>query len=803
MLKNFFKVAFRNLRKEKGFSTINILGIAIGLAVFLLIVVFINNEFSFDKYNENASRIFRVMANIHMNGNGINGNYAPAPMGPAMVKDFPQIERAVRIRQIWDMRVKLGNEKVIESEAVFADPTLFEIFTLPMIEGNPNSALTEPYSIVISESIAKKYFNSTEVLGKTLITDDTTTYKITGVIKDMPAQSHFHFHFIKAMAEKKLVQQWVNPQTSLYLLTRPGISESDVNRMLSSTVIKYIDPQLQKDLHSSLNDLAKNGDFLSYYSIPLTRIHLYSNVTAEFEPNGNIQNIYVFIVIAFFILLIACVNFMNLSTARSAGRAREVGVRKVLGSSRIHLIFQFLVESVLTTFVAILLSVIIAVIVLPYFNQLAGTEIVISQFFTKSMILTLILTAVVVGLFAGSYPALYLSAFQPINVLKSRLSTGFKRSSFRNGLIVFQFSIATCLIISTLIIYSQFNYIRNKELGYDRNQILTVSNTRSLGDHAKVFMEEVEKLPGVNASTMTGSLPNRASGGSRGFFKDATAKASETFLLEDWKVDASYVPLLNMKIIDGRNFSPTLPTDSSGVLINETAARLLGYDHPINKPLYSGPNPVVAFHIIGVVKDFNNGSLRNKIDPIIFRLMEDNRAISFRINTKNIPLLIGQIKSLYKSMENMADQPFIYSFMDDDFNKLYQSDERTGKIFVSFAVFAIFISCLGLFGLVAYAAEQRKNEIAIRKVMGAAITDLVKLLSKDFLKLVFLASVISFPIAWWGMHKWLQDFVYRTTINWWSFAIATGLAIFISLLTLGFQAVKAAIVNPVKSLRTE
>ena len=552
-----------------------------------------------------------------------------------------------------------------------------------------------------------------------------------------------------------------------------------------------------------LEDLTKNGDFFSYYSIPLTKIHLHSNVTAEFEPNGNIQNIYVFIVIAFFILLIACVNFMNLSTARGAGRAREVGVRKVLGSSRIYLIFQFLVESLLTAFVSMLLSVVIAVIVLPYFNQLAGTGIAIEQFFTKSIILLLILTVVAVGLFAGSYPAFYLSAFQPIQVLKSRVSTGFKRSLFRNGLIAFQFCIATCLIISTLIIYSQFQYIRNKELGYNRDQVLTISNTSSLGDHAKVFMEEVEKLPGVNASTMTGSLPNRASGGSRGFFKDATAKASETFLLEDWKVDASYVPLLNMKIINGRNFSPTLPTDSSGALINETAARLLGYDDPINKPIYSGPNPVVAYHIIGVVKDFNNGSLRNKIDPIVFRLMEDNRAISFRINSKNIPLLIEKIKNLYKSTDNMADQPFTYSFMDDDFNKLYQADEHTGKIFVSFAAFAILIACLGLFGLVAYATEQRTNEIAIRKVMGAAISDLVTLLSKDFLKLVFLASVISWPLAWWGMHRWLQDFAYRTTIGWWTFASATFAAIIIAIVTVGFQAIKAAIANPVKSLKTE
>jgi putative ABC transport system permease protein len=805
MIRNYFRIAFRHLRKDKGFAAINIFGLAAGLAVCLLIVLFVTDEFSYDKYNKKADRIFRIVSDIRLNGNSNNSNYVPAPMGAALVKDYPSIEKAVRIRSIGDLLVTAGNDKIMESGAVFADSTLFDVFTLPLLIGDPHTALVEPYSMVISETMAKKYFHRVDILGRTLVTDDTTTYKITGVLKDMPDQSHFHFHFIKAMSERKPghTDAWVNLSAITYVLAKPGVDGKDIDRMLASTVTRYVGPQLQQNHHSSLADLAKNGDYFRFYSMPLTRIHLYSHVSFEFEPNGSIQDVYLFIAIAVFILLIACSNFTNLSTARSSDRAREVGVRKVLGASRRELMFQFLVESVLTSLVALLLAIGITALLLPSFNQWSGKQLSILVVGRKWMLSGLLLSSLAVGLSAGSYPALYLSAFQPIQVLKGRLAAGFKGGWLRNGLVVGQFVTAIVLVIGALIIYRQLNYIRSRDLGFNREQVLTVSNTNNLGLQARLFEEEVDKLPGITGSTMTSCLPDRINYVGIAYFKDGVAKGDQTFLLWRWQVDANYIPLMGMKILRGRNFSPGLSTDSSGVLINETAARLLGYPDPIGKPLYRGPGPDNVFHVIGLVKDFNAETLHNKTEPIVFHLQEDRRAVSFKIHTDDLPGLIARIKKRYRSMDRAAGLPFIYSFLDDDFNKLYQSDERTGQMFVAFAVLAIFIACLGLFGLMSYAAERRTKEIGIRKVMGATVTDVVRLLSKDFLRLVILAAVIACPIAWWGMRQWLQGFAYRADIDWWVFLLSGALAVVITMLTVGFQAMKAATANPVSSLRTE
>jgi MacB-like periplasmic core domain len=710
---NGFKAAIRNIRKGKIFSIINIFGLAMGLSACILIALFVVDEFSYDQYNDKADRIFRVVYDAHLNGNAFVGNYAPFPMGPTLVAEYPQIEKAVRIRYQGDIMVRKGNEKEIESNAVFADSTLFDIFTLPMIAGDPGKVLKEPYSVVIAERIAKKYFNSTAVIGKTLVTYgniDTTIYQIRGVMKDIPAASHFHFDIIRSMAEKhpRLSEQWVNPYCATYFLARPGVTAKDVDRMLGSAVSKYVAPQLEQHTNSNLEEMTKHGDYFREYSIPLSHIHLNSNVLGEFGSNGSIKTVRIFILVAILILLIACVNFMNLSTARSADR-----------------------------------------------------------------------------------------------VLRGRLVLGFKSGRFRNILVVFQFAIAIALIIGTLVIYSQLNYIHSRDPGYNRDQVLTVFNTNALGDQARIFQEETERLPGIIGSTMTGYLPNRVHDGSITYYKDASAKGNEAFLLQRWLIDAQYIPLLGMKMVSGRNFFSNMPTDSSGVLINETAARLLGYSDPINKPLYRGSGPEDAFHILGLVKDFNGGTLHEKIQPIVFQLVPDRHAVSFRMRTNNIPALIAAIRERYRSLDKSTGQPFVYSFMDDDFNKQYETDRRTGRIFISFSVFAIFIACLGLFGLVTYAAELRTKEIGIRKVLGASVSQIVGLLSADFLKLVILASVIACPIAWWGMHNWLQDFAYRTTIGWWIFVLSTVLALMITILTVCVRAIKAGMVNPINSLRAD
>ncbi|MHA4807130.1 ABC transporter permease [Flavitalea flava] len=805
MFSNYIKPALRHLKKEGSTTGINIFGLGLGLAVCLLITLFITDEYSYDRYNEKAGRIFRVVSDIHINGNSLTTIYGPSPLAPALAKDYPQIEKAVRIRYmgVGELTIRSGSEKIMESNAVFTDPSFFEVFTIPLIVGDQNTALLEPYSMVISENIAKKYFNSLDVLGKILVTGDSTIYKITGVIREMPAQSHFHFHFIRSMSEYtfKGGLQWVNFFSSTYLLTKPGITTRDLDKMLTATVIKYVGPQLQNEMHSSLADLAKNGDYYRFYVMPLTDIHLHSNFKGEFESNGSLQSVYIFLVIAVLILLIACFNFVNLSTARSVGRSREVGVRKILGSSRRDLICRFLAESLLTSFAAMLLAVLIALVLLPYFNQLSGKQMTLMVLGKRGILFGLLPAALLVGLLAGTYPAFFLSAFQPVLVLKGRLATGFTNNWLRNCLVVFQFATAIFLIICTLGIYNQLNYIRNKDLGFNRDQVLTIKNTSGLGPQARLFKKEVEKLPGITGGTMTEFLPGRVYDGSRGYFKNASAVADQTYLLGSWKIDADYIPTLGMKILEGRNFSPSLPTDSSCVLINETAARILGYKDPLHESIYTGPDQVVRYPIVGVVKDFNGGTPRDKIEPIVFHLAENTRAISFKINQDKIQGLLPKIKGLYQSTGTAGGQPFIYSFMDDDFNKLYQSDRRTGKLFLSFAFFAIFLACLGLFGLATYAAEQRIKEIGIRKVLGATVGQLVVLLAKDFLKLVILAAIIACPLAWWGMHRWLQDFAYRSAVGWLIFVLSVGSAVLITFLTISYRTFQTARANPVISLR--
>ncbi|MBC9928860.1 ABC transporter permease [Chitinophaga qingshengii] len=805
MFRNYFKIAVRNLIRSKGYSAINIFGLAIALATCLLIALFVIDELSYDRFNEKADRIYRVNADFQVNGNAFRERYTPAQMGATMLKDFPGIENYVRLRGFGDrsVLVKKGSETLLERNAGFADSTLFDVFTLPMIAGDPKTALTKPNTMVISEKMAKKYFGNNNAIGQILHIDNTEDYMVTGVIKDMPAAAHMHFDFIKSMAgmEQSRDNHWMADNFDTYLLVRPGISEATLLSYLKTLTKNYMDGPLKAMVGSSIEELERSGSHFRYDVLPLTKIHLYSPFTNEVEPAGNIQYVYIFAVVAVFILLIACVNFMNLSTARSAGRSREVGVRKVMGSQRINLITQFLTESMLTTFIASVIAIVLALLLLPYLNQVAGKAITGAMLFNKWLIGGVLLTIFVVGLLAGSYPAFFLSSFEPVQVLKGKLATGFRGGWLRNSLVVFQFSTAVILIVGTLVIYTQLNYIRNKKLGYSREQVVVLKNTSSLWVHADAFKESVLKLPGVQAGTMADALPVSTVLSTSIFSKDAAASAGKVTGLFEYKVDADYVNTLGMQIAKGRNFSPDMPSDSAALLINETAAKLLGYSDLDNRFLYANYEGNRPLRIIGIVKDFNSGSLRTKIPPIVMRLARRSDMMAFRIHTDNIPALMDKIERQFHSVAGMEGQPFLYTFLDDDFSRLYAADQRTGKIFISFTCFAILISCLGLFGLVTYAAEQRTKEISIRKVMGASVSGIVTLLSRDFLKLVVIAIVVASPLAWWIMDRWLQDFAYRINIAWWMFAATASLAILITIVTVCLQAIKAARANPVVALR--
>ena len=809
MFENYLKTALRNLWKNKGFSLINIVGLAIGLATCLLIIIYVMDELSYDRFNEKADRIYRLDGDIKFGGNHFILAVSPAPTGPAMRRDYPEIETEVRFRERGGFLVKKGNVNIQEDAVIYADSTMLDVFTLPMIAGNPHTALVEPHTVVITEKIAKKYFSSAaDALGRSLVMNDSINYKVTGVLREIPSQSHIRYDFFVAMSESEDSRNndnWLSNNYATYIVLRKGSDPRRLEAKFPAMIQKYISPLLQQAVHISMDDFFKAGNFVGFSLTPLTAIHLHSNKTAELGRNGSIQYVYIFSAIAVFILLIACVNFMNLSTARSSNRAKEVGIRKVLGSLRGHLITQFIAESILISFISMLLALGLAWLMLPVFNQLSDKQMYIGLFSRSWLAPSLLALVLVVGLLAGSYPAFFLSAFRPIAVLKGNVAAGFKTGWLRNSLVVFQFGISIFLMVGTAVIYRQLGYIHSRQLGFDREQVMVVHNGWGLGSGAKAFRDGLLKLPGVTGTTMTGFLPTGDNRNDDAFFLTPELDQKKAISMQRWAADENYVPVLGMKMMAGRNFSREFKTDSDAIMINESAARMIGWSNPMEHKIYEledlKTKKVKAYHVIGVVKDFNFNSLREVVTPLALFLEHDQGNFALRVHTDHIPQLVTQVENEWKKI--VPGKPFNYSFMDEDFNTLYKSEQRMGGISLSFSLLAIFIACLGLFGLAAYAAEQRTREIGIRKVLGATIGGIMALLSRDFLRLVLVSALIAFPFAWWAMHRWLQDFAYRIDIGWEVFALAGVLSVAIALLTVSFQALRAALMNPVKSLRTE
>ncbi len=807
MLKNYFRTAFRNLVKDKFYSAINMLGLAAGLATCLLILLYVKDERSFDKYNLKADRIYRVNNEVRFGDNHYDLAQAPALMGITMAKELPQVEQYTRLSWGGSFSVKKGNENIREGRVGYGDSTLFKVFTLPLLAGDAATALVEPHSMVITEKIARKYFNSIQVAGKTMLINDTASYKITAVIKDIPVQSHFNFDFFLPFSESadSRNDNWLSENYNTYVLVRDHADLKQLGEQTDAMLEKYTAPLLQNVIGMNMQDFKKSGGYVRSSLTPLTDIHLHSNKVGELDGNGNAQVVYIFSGIAILILLIACVNFMNLSTARSANRAKEVGVRKVLGSLKKNLVQQFLAESLLISMLSMLLAVGLASLLLPYFNQLAAKTIAYSTLFSPSILLMLLPTIIIVGLLAGAYPAFFLSSFQPIAVLKGKLSGGFKRSWLRSSLVVFQFIISIVLIFGTVIIYRQLSYIQHKDVGFDRSQVLVINHTDVLAQQAITFRNELLQLSGVQNASLSGFLPVNYNRDNDVFFTSPALDQSSAMGMQRWRVDDRYIPTLGMQMEQGRNFSADLATDSSAIIINEAAAKFLHVKDLLNKNLYSIDDPktknLIIYHIIGVVKSFNFSSLREVVTPLSFVLQKSNRNLSVRLKTTDMNAAVAGIKNKWQAMA--GTEVFDYSFMDEDFNKLYTAEQKTAQIFISFAVLAVLIACLGLFGLITFAAAQRTKEIGIRKVLGANTGGIVGMLSLDFLKLVLISALIALPLGWWAMHNWLQDFAYRVNISWWIFLVVLVITILIAFATICFQAIKAARANPVNSLRND
>jgi putative ABC transport system permease protein len=809
MIKNYFKIAWRNLVKNKVFSFINITGLAIGLSCFLLIALYVIDELSYDRFYPNAERIYRINSDLRFGGSEMNLTQTSDMMGALLKKDYPQVEEYTRLyTSTGNKLIKKDNQFINEPRVANADSTFFSIFKLPAIAGDLKTCLDEPNTVVINESSAKKYFGSTNVLGKTIETNDTKNniYEITAVIKDIPQNSHLNFDFIFSM--KNVDYKWgqlTSHNFHTYLLLKPGTDYKAFEKKFDEYTIRYVLPEARQYMHvNSMEEFQRAGNKLHYSLIPLTEIHLYSKQNFEITPPGNIQYVYVFCAIALFILLIACINFMNLTTARSAKRAKEVGIRKVLGTERRDLIKQFLFESTIVAFLSLIIAIVLATIVMPLFNDIAGKSMTVSKLFSPAILPLVLILPVVVGFLAGSYPAFFLSAFRPIEVLKGKLKTGTRTVSLRSFLVVFQFATSIILIIGTIVIYRQLHFIQTKDIGYDKEQVLIIDNSYALKDNVDAYKNSILQQAGVVSATVSSFLPvSKSSRSDNTYSKDPVSNSENSLDMQSWRIDYDYFKTIGIHLLSGRDFSRDFGGDSTTVIINESTAQALGYADPLGKKIYSlgDPEHAKSFIIIGVVKNFNFESLHQKVGPLAFFLRKNPFTISIKVTAANIPSIIKRAEANWKAMA--PGMPFSYRFLSDSFNEMYSAEQRVGKIAMIFSVLAIFIACLGLFGLATFIAEQRSKEIGIRKVLGASVQGIVQMLSRDFVKLVTISFIISAPIAWIIMNNWLQDFAYRIDMSWWIFAFAGLTALLIALLTVSFHAIKAAIANPVKSLRTE
>lgn len=805
MWKNHLKIAWRNLKKGKLYTSINIFGLSLGLLAFLFILLYVQDELSYDKYSPYSDRIYRIDFHGRLGDQEISSAQNAAPLCPTLQKDYPEVEAFVRFRSRGSYLVKYANKNFKEEKLSFVDSTFFTVFGIPLIEGKASDVLRAPNSIVITQAMAEKYFGIENPIGKPLVLDNKESYQVTGIMEEIPHNSHFRYDFLMSMSslEESRTEQWGSFNFNCYLLLKKG---TDLNAFESKTqqvLANYFGKEVEKYIGVTWDEFLAAGNYGKYALTPLTKIHLYSDLEDELEANSDIAYVWIFSIIGLFILVIACINFMNLSTARASTRAKEVGVRKVVGAARASLIQQFLSESMLLSLLSGTTAFVGVWLLLPYFNDLSGKELPAFLSGNGTFVFAAIGISVLVGLAAGSYPAIFLSAYEPIKVLKGHIERGQTKSLLRSGLIVFQFLITTALIIGAFVVYRQLNYVQTKKLGFNKEQVLILNDAYALGDNVQPFKDRIRQHPNVKNATVTGFLPVPSSRNSSSYFKGTSPAQENTILLNNWYVDHDYIETFGMEMLDGRGFSLDFPSDSMAVIINEKAAEFWTGENPIGKVISETGDgeELVPYKIIGVIKNFHYESLRHRIEPMALFLGNSRGALSMRLETDDVNSFISFLQSNWEEMA--PGQPFAYNFLDERFDRMYRSEQRIGKIIGTFTVLAIFIACIGLFGLASFTAQQRTKEIGIRKVLGASLGGLVGLLTKDFLILVFIALLLAIPLAWIGMRQWLNNFAYSTSLDWWIFAIAGIGAIFIAFLTLSFQSIRSALANPVDSLRSE
>jgi putative ABC transport system permease protein len=788
MFKNLVKTAVRHIMKHPGYSFLNVLGLTLGITSALFLLIYVADEVSYDRYHEKADRIYRVSSKITEPDDQFTWVVAQIPFGPKVIEDYPEVEAYVRFINMPRALYKHEDREFIEENFFYADSALFDIFTYKVLRGDARSALLAPNKIALTETVAARYFGEDDPVGQTLTAGDAT-YEVTGVIEDVPSNSHFRFEALASRSNlPEQIGSWGNFGVFTYLLFPEGLDVEAFEAKMQGMYAAYMEP-----IFGPINIQ------IEYILEPIKDIHLYSTNAGEPEPTGSITYVYIFSIVALFLVLIAAMNYMNLATARSSGRAREVGLRKVVGSRRGPLVWQFLSESVIFTIIALVISIVLLMALLPRFNLLAGKSFDLSIMYSPAVLVSLVAVILLVGLIGGSYPAFFLSRFTPVSVLKGEITQGTAGSLFRKILVVIQFTVSVIMIVCTLVVFRQLNYLKTMDQGFDQENVLGLELNRSMISKYPVLKQKLLENPNIKFVGSTNTPVGEGSG--KLLFDVETDQGMSPRGINFAIVDHDFIETLGIKMVQGREFQEDMPSDTlSGVVVNETFVKRMGWSDPIGKRIEAGDENTLRARVVGVMQDYHQTGMYNEIESLLLAYRTNNNNIYIKISEDNVEQALTHVESSWK--EVFPDQPYSYSFLTERFNGQFEADEKRGLIFTLFTILAILIACLGLFGLASYTVEQRTREIGIRKVFGASERTIMALVARDFIILSLISIVLAIPVAYYFMSNWLENYVYRADLGILLFIIAGVLTVVITFATISYKAYQASVANPADAINT-
>lgn len=801
MLKNYLKIALRNIRNKKFYSFLNLLGLSIGITAGILIIIYVQDELSYDEFHPNVENKYVIGLAGKLGNQEVTGIFTPPILAETLLEEVPGIESVTRTHRVNDIVIRRDDNVFTEKNVYWADSTFYDFFGYDLLRGDPSAVLTAPNKAVLTESAAQKYFGSEDPIGQSLIVgNERNSYEVTGIAADSPHNSHLQFDILLSYSSYSYSRstEWMSNSLNTYVELNSNVEISQIENDFDELVSKYVGPEMEQLMGVTIEQMKEQGNEYGYFAVAIPDLHLHAaGIDMSFQPPGDIMYVYIFSIIGIFLIIIACVNFMNLYTASASARAKEVGLRKTLGGDRNSMMSQFLLESIIYVFLATLLSFVFIYAIMPWFNTLSGKELTLEILTEPWFLATLLGLVISVGMIAGSYPALYLTAFSPVEVLKGKVRRGARSSGFRSTLVVGQFFISIGLIACTILVNQQLQFMQNKNLGFNKEQTMVLTNTSRLDNNRQPFKDELLSDSRVLAASYTSfTIP-----GTQNVTVFQRPETDLDYIMALYQADHDHHKALGFEMAEGRFFSEDFPTDSAAIVINQAAVEELGLEDPIGKEIIHPGNNNQVYEVIGVMSDFNFESLRSEIMPLAILLTETANEMIVRFQSDDPRDAVNMIETTWD--EYSGGEPVDYTFLDDDFDELFRAEQRLGAVFTAFTVIAIFIACLGLLGLSAYMAERRTHEIGIRKVLGATVPSILGLLSVEFLKLIGIAFVLAIPISWYFIHNWLQDFAYRTEINLMVFVYTALATLFIVLLTISWQTLRAAFLNPAESIRTE